>query len=360
MRLTTFALKTMAIALLGLGVAIASGQTTNKFIDLLDTAAKPTAKPGSRTVLALSKAGQRLVGVGWRGLIAYSDDGGASWQQAQVPVSVDLTAVYFVTPQLGWAVGHAGVVLHSRDAGTTWQRQLDGRGVAKLMRGHYQAQVDAGDAGAAKFLSDAELSWGKAPTLPWLGVRFLDDKRGWVVGPFNMSLYTEDGGATWAPQLEKFSNPDALHLNGIHASDGVLYMASERGFVFRRRPGEERFEALKTGYSGSFLGVCGRGNTVYAYGLRGNVYRSADAGQTWDGLSSGVSDTITGCAVDQGRVILSTLGGQLISTALLETRFENSATLGVGSLFSVTTASPEAVVVAGRLGVQRRKVIGAP
>ena len=47
----------------------------------------------SHTVLqAITQAGQRLVAVGERGLVLLSDDAGKHWRQAQVPVSVTLTA----------------------------------------------------------------------------------------------------------------------------------------------------------------------------------------------------------------------------------------------------------------------------
>ena len=42
---------------------------------------------------AVTTAGKRLVAVGQRGHIAVSEDGGQTWKQAAVPVSIDLVAV---------------------------------------------------------------------------------------------------------------------------------------------------------------------------------------------------------------------------------------------------------------------------
>jgi len=50
-------------------------------------------------------AGKRLVAVGDRGHILYSDDQGNTWAQAKVPTRQLLTAVFFVDDQHGWAVG---------------------------------------------------------------------------------------------------------------------------------------------------------------------------------------------------------------------------------------------------------------
>src|SRR4029079_5611384 len=85
----------------------------------------------------LARAGQRIVAVGQRGHVLYSDDAGKSWKQATVPVSSDLVAVPFPDATHGWAVGHDGVVLHTDDAGVTWTRQLDGRGIGAVLVAFY-------------------------------------------------------------------------------------------------------------------------------------------------------------------------------------------------------------------------------
>ena len=80
---------------------------------VLERSALPSAKAERAVLLGLARAGQRLVAVGERGIVLLSDDNGQRWRQAQVPVSVSLTAVQFVDDRRGWAVGHLGVVLHS-------------------------------------------------------------------------------------------------------------------------------------------------------------------------------------------------------------------------------------------------------
>ena len=65
-------------------------------------------------------AGSRLVVVGERGHVLLSDDNGASWAQASVPVRVLLTAVHMRGERTGWAVGHDATILRTRDDGETW------------------------------------------------------------------------------------------------------------------------------------------------------------------------------------------------------------------------------------------------
>src|SRR5690606_11985141 len=94
--------------------------------DVLNTPSMATQKAAQTLLLDVVRAGNRLVAVGQRGHIVYSDDEGQTWHQGSVPVSTTLTAVQFPTPTKGWAVGHGGVILHSADAGQTWEKQLDG------------------------------------------------------------------------------------------------------------------------------------------------------------------------------------------------------------------------------------------
>ena len=68
--------------------------------------------------------GNRMVAVGDRGYIAYSEDQGASWQRAKSPPAPLLTAVFFVDGRNGWAVGHDSVILSTQDAGATWTQQF--------------------------------------------------------------------------------------------------------------------------------------------------------------------------------------------------------------------------------------------
>ena len=93
-------------------LAVAAG-----FADVLDTPAQRTPLASKSLLNGIARAGTRLVAVGQRGHIVVSTDGGANWKQSAVPVSSDLTAVYFVDEKRGWAVGHDGVVLHTDDGG---------------------------------------------------------------------------------------------------------------------------------------------------------------------------------------------------------------------------------------------------
>src|SRR3989344_304981 len=108
-----------AIAAAGAGCAFA------QVGDALQRPALSVKAPQRAVLLAAAAAGQRLVAVGERGVVALSDDRGVTWQQAACPVSVSLTMVRFADERHGVAVGHGGTGLTTSDAGARprWPRR---------------------------------------------------------------------------------------------------------------------------------------------------------------------------------------------------------------------------------------------
>lgn len=267
-----------------LHVACAMGASAAAFADPLDTPARASPLAQRTLVNGLAHAGTRVVAAGQRGHILVSDDRGASWRQANVPVAADLTAVAFADAKLGWAVGHDGVILHSRDGGGTWSRQADGRAEAQQ-----QGQVR-----------------------PLLDLWFDDAEHGMAVGAFGLALCTADGGGHWRHCENQLDNPNGLHLNAIRKVGGAVYIAGEQGLLLKRGA-DGRFAALPSPYKGSFFGVTGNAATVVVFGLRGNAYASTDGGQSWRRATTGVQTGLTaGAALDGGALALVSQSGQLL------------------------------------------------
>lgn len=99
---------------------------------LLEQPAALNVRAQQSVLMAVSRADQRLAAVGEQGIVLLSDDHGAHWRQAKVPVSVALTNVRFSSAKVGWAVGHSGVVLRTLDGGETWVKRLDGKSAAQI------------------------------------------------------------------------------------------------------------------------------------------------------------------------------------------------------------------------------------
>ncbi|MCY1388562.1 Ycf48-like protein precursor [compost metagenome] len=299
---------------LGASLVLSQGiaQATN-FIDVLDQPARLSTLAVRSPLLATARAGDRLVAVGQRGHILYSDDSGKNWLQASVPVSADLNAVSFPTPQQGWSVGSDGVVLHSSDAGATWSKQLDGRQIGDLLVKHYSAlaQAEPGNEQWPQLVEDGQRLTKEGADKPLLDVWFANDQLGYVVGVFNLILRTEDGGKHWTPFQDRIDNPQGLHLNAIATAGDALYIAGEQGLLLKFDDTQQRFLALPTPYQGSFFGVVGKPGEVLVYGLRGHVFRSTDGGANWAPLNTGLQVNITAATLDtDGHYELFTQAGQ--------------------------------------------------
>ncbi|WP_223443391.1 WD40/YVTN/BNR-like repeat-containing protein [Pseudomonas sp. BF-R-19] len=292
------------------GVAQAAG-----YADVLDLPAKPSPLAVRSPLIGIARAGERLVTVGQRGHILYSDDAGKQWLQASVPLSSDLTAVFFPSAKQGWAVGNDGVVLHSSDAGTTWHKQLDGRQIGALLVKHYAALASAQPANEQwpLLVAEGQRLVEQGADKPLLDVWFANDRLGYVVGVFNLILRTEDGGRSWTPFQDRTDNPQGFHLNAIASTGDGLYIAGEQGLLLKWDDSAQRFAAVPTPYQGSFFGVLGKPGEVLVYGLRGNVLRSTDGGQSWTALDTGLHVSITAGLIDaRGHYRLFTQGGQML------------------------------------------------
>jgi photosystem II stability/assembly factor-like uncharacterized protein len=282
------------------------------FRDPVNTPAAVQPAVGASMLAGVARAGSRVVAVGARGVIALSANEGRTWEQVPSPVSSDLVAVQFVDADHGWATGHDGVVLGSRDGGRSWKKLTDGRQVIEQMKAGYAPRVAQGDAAAVAAVKLLEANSGSGGDLPWLSLWFSDQRSGFVVGPFGMIAATDDGGATWQSWVDRIDNPDGLHLNAIREIGGELYIAAEKGMVFKLHRARGRFVRLSTGYEGTFFGVMGDSLRVLAFGLRGTCFQSVDGGASWERVATGLSNGIAaGALLPDRRMVLAGQGGQL-------------------------------------------------
>lgn len=246
-------------------------------------------RAASTLLLDVTHAGNRLVAVGDRGHILYSDDNGANWSQAKVPTRQMLTAVYFADDKHGWAVGHDALILATSDGGQTWTQQYENR----------EGEV------------------------PLLDIWFENPQHGFATGAYGVLLETTDGGGHWEDVADRLDNEDGTHLNAITEIPGSgLFLVGEMGGMFRSADMGETWERVESPYQGSLFGAVGGGEpgVVVAFGLRGHMFRSTDFGDSWqaiellDGgqpIESGLAD---GNLLSDGRIVVVGHGGMVLSS----------------------------------------------
>ncbi|MBI2379296.1 MAG: hypothetical protein HYV16_00875 [Gammaproteobacteria bacterium] len=216
-------------------------------------------KAQSSVLLDIVEAGGRWIAVGERGHILYSEDQGASWAQAEVPVASNLTAVYFANAEQGWAVGHDATILATADGGRSWSLQFR------------QPELEK----------------------PFLDVWFRNPLRGIAIGAYGMMMRTEDGGKTWQTQDTASLGDDIIaepHLNALRQlGDGSLLLAGEAGLVARSNDEGRSWTRMSFPYEGSLFGIGETtGKALLVAGLRGHVFRSVDNGASWQEVSTDV------------------------------------------------------------------------
>ena len=248
-----------------------------------------TTAPFASWIVGLKPAGAAVLArpiYGGSGGLASTSDGGATWIAQASGTTADLNDVHFIDPADGWAVGDQGVIANSTNGGATWTAQASG--VTDDLR----------------------------------GVSFVDAQHGWAVGhspdtpttlllPTPVILATTDGGAHWLTQtaplpydaeLRGVVFADAAHgwavgtiLGDVHRTASVILATTDGGATWKRQlaylaPQDENVpEGVLTAIA------CSDARHLIAVGLDDlgcEIFRSADGGATWTGLSRAATSSL--------------------------------------------------------------------
>lgn len=289
---------------LSLGLAVGAHAQINPKV--MPASGAMSKQAMSRLLLTdIARSGNRIVAVGDRGYVVYSDSNGESWSRAKTPAGVPLlTSVQFSSGDTLWATGHDSTILKSVNNGEEWTQA---------------------------FSSEKEKR-------PLMDVLFIDANTGYAVGAYGAFYETTDGGKTWASRkaIPSASKPPARkagkrgaesfedepektdedrHLNAIvKLSDGRLLIVGEAGTLLVSADSGKSWSRLNSPYKGSFFGAIQANNrAVIVYGLRGNVYRSTDGMRSWSQLALGTKASFMGATkLADGAIVLAGLSGTLL------------------------------------------------
>lgn len=268
----------LACSALGVLAFAATAQETGQRAGFRDTAAYQAPLVQRAPLMTAVRAGERIVAAGDFGTILVSDDGGRNWRQAPTPTRATLTALHFIDAQHGWAAGHGGVLLETRDGGAQWTR------LASL----------------------------GADVVPF-ALHFEDERRGLAVGAFGYAAMTEDGGRNWKPVRISAGEYADQHLYAIFSGpDKRRWITAEGGGLYRAEG--DAFVPVSLPYKGSIWGgMTLADGTVLIWGMRGNLLRSEDGGNSWRSVASGTQQALTaGVQRAGGEVVLVGLGGTVV------------------------------------------------
>jgi photosystem II stability/assembly factor-like uncharacterized protein len=347
--------------LLSAGVLLLPGMAHGALLTgyaALDTGAITVRHPGCVTLFAVAHTGSRLVAAGEHGVIIYSDDDGANWTQAHVPVNVDLVCIAFATPVVGWAAGHFGVVLNTTDAGQSWQVQLNGTEANALTLAAAQAAVahpNDASPGLPFAMRRANFFMAAGPSKPFLCLLVLSPEKIFAFGAYRMAMFTKDGGKIWADWSLNIGDRLSNNLYAAAAIGADLYVVGEAGMVFRSSDGGATFPAVPSPSGVTLFGVVGASdNAVIVFGVAGNCFRSVDAGMSWSAIGLGTQDNLTaGRRLGNGHILIASEGGVLYRSVDNGQSFNPVPGVPHLLIFDIEATPDGSLVIAGQSGAVR-------
>ncbi|MEI6737971.1 MAG: YCF48-related protein [Pseudomonadota bacterium] len=226
----------------------------------INPAVLPASGPLSKQAMSrmlltdATRAGNRIVAVGDRGYVVFSDNNGESWERAKTPASLPLlSGVYFSDANTAWVVGHDLVILKSVDHGKEWT----------------QANSSAKDQRAL------------------MGIVFTDANTGFVVGAYGAFYETGDGGKTWASR--KVIPPAVVAKNAVKAEKGNRESKghnADKGSKSKELDLAD--DAEKSADEDKHLNAIIKltNNNLFIAGEAGTLLSSTDNGKTWSRIAS--------------------------------------------------------------------------
>ena len=217
-----------------------------------------------------------------------------SWQ-----VDADLTDVFFLNRQLGWAVGSQGVILRTVNGGQDWLEisQAQAEVADELTLDQKLRNMQNGVSSRWTGVTNSGSNQFQPLRCRFESIYFIDELHGWVAGGYDVPyvnksravvMRTNDGGVSWQP-VEGLVIPRIKRIFFSDAANG--WAVGEMGNLFR------------TG-----------------------IYFSSDGGHTWSSQSSGeMKDWTAGERTIAGFVNLDAAGQPGL---VRDNRYEASVLLG--------------------------------
>ena len=331
--------------------------------DILELPAVPSALASETLIFTVRKFGDRYFATGHHGHILYSDDGGDSWTQAEVPVRSSLLDIHFPTPELGWAVGHEGVILHSSDGGKTWVKQFDGVRYGEEGKVFYEAMAaaDPNDTLLPFLIDEMDFAIQQGADKPLFKVYFHNEKWGHALGAYGMALRTIDGGENWEPVLHFIDNESFNHYFDFAPlpGEGKFFLSGEAGLFIEsdiNTQVNKRVHSIP--WEGSFFtSSAAADDSIVMGGLRGRMFRTDDIGQTWTVVEKpDTSSIVDSTRLSNGDLIFVGIAGEILKSTDDGVSFTKLPISIGGRIYSVTEGPEGTLLVAGPSGINKLKL----
>ena len=218
------------------------------------------------------------------GRVLRTVNGGQSWHMAQwrAPDRLEtlrsdgptLNDVIFLNTREGWAVGENGLILHSRDGGDVWE----------------------------PVASPVTWSLNAITFAP-------DGQNAWIVGDNGTVLHSNDRGRTWTRQLPGIG----YHLYGVFAVDAQrVWAVGQNGHIVASTDGGAHWTIQRAGGFYLYDVIFRDAQEGWAVGSGGTVWHTTDGGSNWVQEASGTNQHLFAVdAMPDGTLVVSASGGRV-------------------------------------------------
>ncbi len=223
------------------------------------------------------------------------------WVKQTSGTTANLNSVFFVSSNVGWAVGDVGTIIHTTDGGNNWSPQAsnitDNLGSVRFTDDN-TGWIDAGHANTGQTLktTNGGEDWiilnAPSPTASY----FLTNVMGWIYHGGNISKTTDGGQSwitlyTWSP-LVYFYIDDMYFVNEnlgfIHGywegmnPPGAHYRTTDGGYNWEPTgfsPSNSTFDASLCFLDNSIGWAACTSSCIF---IGGFVSKTEDAGESWE------------------------------------------------------------------------------
>ncbi|MEQ1718040.1 MAG: hypothetical protein ABL907_19035, partial [Hyphomicrobium sp.] len=201
-----------------------------------------------------------------------------------------------------------------------------------------------------------------------------------AVGAYGSFLETRDAGKTWtarklisAPKAAapagkkgkaaevdaadaKGGGDDDKHLNAIvRLGDNKLLIVGEAGTILKSDDAGKTWNKLPSPYKGSYFGaIQSRDGSVVIYGMRGKIFRSADASlKDWKAVDNKSVASIMGSTLmPDGTLVLAGLAGMVLTSSDNGQTFKPLPTGSTKGYAAPLLGASNAVLLVGESGAR--------
>lgn len=207
----------------------------------------------------------------------------------QYPFYDNITSMYFTSSQTGFVATAYGSIYKTTDGGSTWTLKISSNIFPSGYKCIYFVNENLGF--ASQEFSNLMRTTDGGET--WTDVRndqmseliydihFTDSSTGYACGEFNVVYKTVNGGASWT----RIITPEALYggsnLYSIYATGSTVHTAGASGAIYKSVNEGTTFSRYSPIYREIKNITFADDNTAYALVINGDIYKSTDAGHTW-------------------------------------------------------------------------------